>query len=233
MKEASRDQRACLNRYYETRNGRGATRSAQTIGLMKMRITGGVPQLVLTSPVSADPDFRCSRHPSALCILAEQAPDHTALVFTELDPMRGRGRERARFQIRSTPTPNMTGTCHRTEPGLRFSGSQRGQSPFCRWPTKSTQHLSVKAWPKLYSLDWSADGRALFVSALANRGSVLLHLGLNGHAQKLWFVKGGIREPGDLFDRPLVPSAVPSPDGRHLAIQSQSVSANIWLLENF
>ena len=108
-----------------------------------------------------------------------------------------------------------------------------GTITFLSLADNSTQHLSVKAWPKLYSLDWSADGRALFVSALANRGSVLLHLGLNGHAQKLWFVKGGIREPGDLFDRPLVPSAVPSPDGRHLAIQSQSVSANIWLLENF
>jgi hypothetical protein len=37
------------------------------------------------------------------CILAEQAPEHTALVFTELDPRRRRGRERARFQIASTP----------------------------------------------------------------------------------------------------------------------------------
>ena len=97
----------------------------------------------------------------------------------------------------------------------------------------STVHLSVRAWPKLYSLAWSADGRGLFVSALTKGGSTLLHLDLNGEAQKLWYVKGGIRQPGDLFKQPLAPRAVPSPDGRHLAIQSQAVSANIWLLENF
>jgi hypothetical protein len=97
----------------------------------------------------------------------------------------------------------------------------------------STRQLALRSWPKLYSLDWSADSNGLFVSALANGGSTLLHLDLNGNAQKLWFVKGGIRQPGDLFNPPLAPRAVPSPDGRHLVIQSQAASANVWLLENF
>ena len=96
------------------------------------------------------------------------------------------------------------------------------------------QEIVVKASPKLYSLDWSSDGQGLFVSALVNGGSSLLHLDLQGNAQTLWYSKGGIREPGDLFfSGTLAPRAVPSPDGRHLAIQSQSVSSNVWMIEKF
>jgi hypothetical protein len=98
----------------------------------------------------------------------------------------------------------------------------------------SILEIAVKASPKLYSLDWSADGQGLFVSALANGGSALLHLDLTGNAQTLWYSKGGVREPGDLFySGTLAPRAVSSPDGRYLAIQSQTVNSNIWMIENF
>ena len=100
--------------------------------------------------------------------------------------------------------------------------------------TNATQAIAVKGSPKLYSLDWSTDGQGLFVAALANGGSSLMHLDLKGNAQTLWYFKGGVREPGDLFHTgTLAPRAVPSPDGRSLAIQGRSVSSNVWMIENF
>jgi eukaryotic-like serine/threonine-protein kinase len=207
--------------------------TAQPVRLMKIPITGGAPQLVLTSSFGADPAFRCARHPSRLCILAEQTADHTELLFTEVDPIRGRGRARARFGI--GPTRAAQYDWDVSPDGTRIAILKHSESiiTLLSLADNSSLHFSVRASPKLYSLDWSADGHGLFVSALANGGSTLLHLDLNGHAQKLWYFKGGLRRPGDLFLPSLAPSAMPSPDGRHLTIQSQAVSANIWMLENF
>ena len=207
--------------------------TAQPVRLMKIPISGGEPQLVLTSSFGAGPRFRCARHPSRLCILAEETADHTELLFTEVDPIRGRGGARARFGI--GPTPAAQYDWDVSPDGTRIAVLKQSESTITllSMADNSSLHFSVRASSKLYSLDWSADGHGLFVSALANGGSTLLHLDLNGHARKLWYFKGGLRRPGDLFLPSLAPSAMPSPDGRHLAIQSQAVSANIWLLENF
>jgi eukaryotic-like serine/threonine-protein kinase len=207
--------------------------AAQPVSLMKIRTTGGAPRLVLTSALGADPGFRCARDPAGLCFLAEETPDHTELVFTEVDPMSGRRGERARFGI--DPTRASQYDWDVSPDGSRIAILKLSEATITLLSLidSSSRHISVRAWPKLYSLDWNAGGDGLFVSALANGGSALLHLDLNGDAQKLWYVQGGIRRPGDLFLPSLAPHAVSSPDGRHLAIQSQAVSANIWLLENF
>jgi hypothetical protein len=54
------------------------------------------------------------------------------------------------------------------------------------------------------------------------QGDVLLHIDLNGYVEKVWENRGS-------FDT----SAMPSPDGKFLAIQSWSVRSNVWMLENF
>jgi hypothetical protein len=86
----------------------------------------------------------------------------------------------------------------------------------------------------LQTLDWAADGTGLFVSIAKEGGSALLHLDLKGNGQLLWASKGTV-EPGisAFLGGPTVPWAVPSPDGRHLAICEWNLSANIWMMENF
>jgi len=64
-----------------------------------------------------------------------------------------------------------------------------------------------------------------------------LHVDLRGNSHVLWQQKGSIAP----WNVPLVhrlggPSAswaVPSPDGRHLAIYNWTLSANMWMIENF
>jgi len=36
-----------------------------------------------------------------------------------------------------------------------------------------------------------------------------------------------------MIGAPLAPSALPSPDGRHLAIYDWKLSANMWMMESF
>jgi DNA-binding winged helix-turn-helix (wHTH) protein/Tol biopolymer transport system component len=207
--------------------------ASQPVGLMRVRLTGGAPQLVFNTSFEARPSLRCARNSATLCLLAEKTPDHTQLVFTEVDLVRGRGREIARFGIKATRDARYVWDISPDGTRIAILKQSEATITLLSLAGNSTQEIAVKAWPKLYGLDWSADGQGLFVSALTKEGSALLHLDLQGNAHPLWYSKGGIRAPGDLFNKALAPRAVPSPDGHYLAIQSWRVSSNIWMIENF
>jgi DNA-binding winged helix-turn-helix (wHTH) protein/Tol biopolymer transport system component len=208
--------------------------TSQPVNLMRVPLAAGSPQLVLSSSIGAAPSVRCARHPATLCVLAENTPEHTQLVFTEIDPVRGRGREVAHSEIKTTPDAHYTWDL--SPDGTRIAILKQSEATIALLSLagNATQSLVAKGSPQLYTLAWNADGKGLFVSALESGGSTLLYLDLKGKAQTLWYSKGGIREPGDVFrSETLAPRAMPSPDGRYLAIQTQSVSSNIWMMENF
>jgi hypothetical protein len=81
--------------------------------------------------------------------------------------------------------------------------------------------ISVQHWNNLLSLDWTADGKGLFTSSMQPSG-VLLHVDLQGHADILWEPKGT-----------KMPWAVPSPDGRHVAMPGYAQNSNAWMMQNF
>jgi DNA-binding winged helix-turn-helix (wHTH) protein/Tol biopolymer transport system component len=208
--------------------------TSQPVNLMSVPLMGGAPQLVLSSSVGAAPSVRCGRGAALACIMAETSPDHAKLAFTEIDSLRGREGEVARFEIKSTPDARYTWDLSPDGTRIAILKQSEGTVTLLSLVGHSTQVIVAKGSPKLYSLGWSADGKGLFVSALADGGSKLLHLDLKGDLQTLWYSKGGIREPGDVFySRTLAPQVMPSPDGRYLGIQSQNVSSNIWMMENF
>jgi hypothetical protein len=55
------------------------------------------------------------------------------------------------------------------------------------------------------------------------QGSTLLYVDLTGKARVLWQHKGA---SGRFW-------GVPSPDGRYVAILSEVVSSNVWMVEGF
>jgi hypothetical protein len=72
-------------------------------------------------------------------------------------------------------------------------------------------------------IDWAADGMSLLlVSHIGKMRELreLLRVDLSGNANILLQQNGLFR-------------AVPSPDGRRLAILRRAASNNVWLLENF
>jgi hypothetical protein len=71
------------------------TPTAHPRQLMRIPVTGGPPEQVLTARLYGTP--WCARSPSTLCAFAEQAPDAKELVFTAFDPIRGKGHELVRF----------------------------------------------------------------------------------------------------------------------------------------
>ena len=82
----------------------------------------------------------------------------------------------------------------------------------------------MKDWPRLWTVDWSADGAGLLMrSTTSNSTPVLLFVDREGNARVVW--EGERYAPLDY--------AIPSPDGRYLALRKGAGDINVWMIENF
>jgi Tol biopolymer transport system component len=164
----------------------------------------------------------CARSPSELCAIAEPSDDRTQEIITTLDPLKGRGPELARFAL----DPNDNDWFSDLSPdGTRIAATRSPAGPVyilsVRGP--AVQQINVKGWDNLQEFTWASDGKGLFVVANVRGASVLLYVDLQGNSHVLRENTGAT---GDIL-------AFPSPDGRHLAIQSRTMSGNMWMMENF
>ena len=201
------------------------------VQLMRVSIGGGTPQEILTSQLFG---YRCATSPAKLCAIAERTPDHKQLIFTAFDPLKGRGREINRFDLAPGAayewdlSPDGTRIAICRSPGAQIHVlSLTGQEP---------REIAVRGWSSIRNVNWTADGKRLLVSAQIPEGAELLQVDQNGNANVLWEQKGSVAPLNNLSEPlggPSVPWAVPSPDGRQIAIYGWSMSANIWMIENF
>jgi serine/threonine protein kinase len=205
--------------------------------LMRAPITGGPSQRVLTGVAPIYGGLRCAQAPAKLCAIAEQTVDRKQLIFTAFDPLKGRGNELARFDI--DPAAAATYLWALSPDGKRVAILKYSEQRIVILPLdgQERQQIDVKGWNNLQSVSWTADGRGFFTSSITPVSSDLLRVDFEGNAHVLWEQKGSISPAGRPWDQPLggpsAPWAVPSPDGRHLAIYNWSMSANMWMMDNF
>jgi eukaryotic-like serine/threonine-protein kinase len=192
--------------------------------LMRVPLAGGHPELVLTGNLQGPPS--CANPPETLCAIAEQSPDLKQLVFSAVDPKSGRGRE----LVRSDMDPKGDYVWALSPDGTRIAllflhdlvNAGEGPVHILWFDGKPSMEVKVKGWKSLDSVAWTANGKGLYTSGHTQRGSVLLHVDLRGNSQVLWTQDGGSGT-----------YAIPSPDGRHLAIRSWMLDDNIWMMEKF
>jgi serine/threonine protein kinase/Tol biopolymer transport system component len=195
------------------------TASAAT-RLMRIPMNGGVPQFVLET--KSDRTFDCARAPADFCVLYEQSQDENHFTLTAFDPLRGRGKVLRTIENPSPPYP-WVGL---SPDGSTFALSRVNESEIhirlLSLASGSDHEITLKDWPDLTALDWSADGKGLYVGSGSPLGYTLLYTDLKGNATALWHFKGGTDTWG-----------VPSPDGRYLAILGTASNGNVWMLEGF
>jgi len=176
-------------------------------------------ELVLTARLFGPPS--CARSPSTLCVFAEQTPDRNETVFTSFDPIRGKGRELARF----TTDPNSDYSDWALSPdGTRigFTKHEGNQVYVLPLDGTSVRDLTVPGWSGFRTFDWSFDSNGFFIASASGLGATLLFVDLNGKPHSLLQQKYGFGTWG-----------ISSPDGRHLAVLSGEFSSNMWVIENF
>jgi DNA-binding winged helix-turn-helix (wHTH) protein/Tol biopolymer transport system component len=187
-----------------------------TIDVLRVPISGGMPQQVMRSPMYDTP--RCTRAPSTLCATAAKEKDQ--LIFTAFDPVHGRGGELARYKV---DDPEKTYGWDISPDGTRMAVLKQGESEIhiLSLRTHEDRKLVVKGWSGFEALDWTSDGKGLFTTSRTG-GAVLLHIDLHGNAHVLWQPKGDN-----------MTWALPSPDGHHVAMPGFALSSNIWSMQDF
>jgi len=196
--------------------GEFQSRKAQ---LLSVPLDGGVSQLVLDD--SGINNFQCARLPSRECIYSKYTKD--ALVFYEFDPKTG-----AKKELLRTSEPEWQYFNWSLSPDgrtLALAKKMRAavEAEIRLVPTRggAERVLKVKDWGRLSTIDWAADGKSLWASAvLHGETTTLINIDLQGHA------KAVLQE-----SKPYVGWAIPSQDGKHLAIWEATGGSNVWMLE--
>ena len=187
---------------------------------MRVPITGGPSQPVFTARFHSA--ILCARSPSNLCAIAEPTDDRKQLIISALDPMKGRGPELTRFAI---DADDDTWWLDLSPDGTRIAATRSASGPINIFSLHGEviREIHVKGWSNLLAFSWAADGKNIFAVVGIRGGRVVLHVDLQGNASVLWENLGGSGET----------LATPSPDGRHLALQTWTTNGNMWMLQNF
>jgi hypothetical protein len=157
-------------------------------------------------------------------VVSEASQDEKQFTLTAFDALKGRGS--VLRTIRKDPNVYFAGT-GLSPAGTMFAISKSGEAEIhirlLSLSGGSDSEVTVKGWPNLTGLDWSYDGKGLYLGSVSPQSKTLLYVDLKGNARVLWQFKGA---GGQVW-------GFPSPDGRYLAILGSVKNSNVWMLEGF
>src|SRR5947207_2521202 len=192
---------------------------SRSVRLMHIPLDGGTAQLLLED--SGINNFQCARLPSHECLYRKYTKD--ALVFEEFDAKTGTKKELLRtsepgwqsFNWSLSPDGRTVALAKKMraaeEPEIRLVPTGGG----------APRVLKVKDWGRISTLDWAANGKSFWASAtLHGETRALINIDLEGRAKPV------LEE-----SKPYVGWAIPSQDGKRLAIWEATGGSNAWMLE--
>ncbi|GAC1640695.1 MAG: hypothetical protein NVS9B14_22230 [Candidatus Acidiferrum sp.] len=193
----------------------------QNYRIMRVPLNGGQSKQVLEWPEINN--FQCARLPSRECIFSSYA--NQALEFYEFDTETGTSN--LMFKI-SDPEWSLYNWTLSPDGELlalakKLRAQEQGEIQVMSLRGGSTRKIALKEWRSVRSIDWAADGKSIWTCASPREGEeVIINVDLQGH------VKPTVKEPS-----PYIGWAIPSQDGKRLAIWEASGASNVWMLENF
>ena len=188
---------------------------------MRRPAGGGSAEMVLEEPAGKSWGYQCPRKIGSPCVLREQEGEQE--FFYSLDPVRGKGRQWGKIEVSGSEWDydlSPDGSC------LAFVDSHkyRGRVELQNLSDGKSHELSLEPeWEYLQSIGWAVDGKSFFATVLRPESWNLVYITPVGKVKPL--IRNGHRQ---WMYRPL-----PSPDGKYLAFQAQTIDSNVWMLENF
>lgn len=193
----------------------------QKVRLMRAPIKGGVGKVILEA--DGINNFQCARAPSRVCLYSRFEKD--ALVVMKFDPATGDSKEFFRtaeprwddYNWTLSPDGELLAMCKQA------SVSQNATIRLLSLDGEPEKTIHINEWLNVVAFDWAADGKSFWASAVlrADRPA-MLSIDLKGNVKKL--VVGG---------KPFIGWAIPSRDGKHLAMWQSTGNSNAWMLEGF
>jgi Tol biopolymer transport system component len=190
--------------------------TTSTIPLMRVPLAGGTPTKVLEDKWISN--HQCARAPATTCLYS--VINGRTLTFYTFDPLRGKGEQVLRIEDDLPQAYNWS----LSPDGITLAVT-RGKA---EWETRIRLvplHGGDERWLTIpvstASLDWAADSRSLWAaSSSTDEENELLNIDLQGHVHTVWRPR-----------KKAVGWAIPSRDGRSLALYVGSVSANVWMMD--
>jgi Tol biopolymer transport system component/DNA-binding winged helix-turn-helix (wHTH) protein len=197
--------------------------ATQKVKLMSVPVAGGPPQFVLEA--QGINNQQCARIPSTLCIYSVIRRGEQK--FYRYDWKTGKSEEIAIAKITDNDPYAFNWSL---SPDGKLLASAKKMGPekelvirLLSLPDGSERLLQVQAWAGIGSLDWAADGKSLWAMAYTTKDTwALLNISVSGTVTK-------VLEEKNLR----LGWAIPSPDGKRVALWEASGSANVWMVENF
>lgn len=194
--------------------------SSDNSRVMRVPLAGGPSQLVFEQPGLWD--IQCSRLSSTLCLASTIQGSHQS--FVTFDPLSGK---RSDLKIGDADGDNFDWSLAPDGQHLAWAKNRSTQTQFgiriLSLTDGSKRDITVPGWVEIFGLDWTADSNGFFATAYDTKGvRALLHVGTDGQISTMLAERGA-----DLY------WAIPSPDGRRLALVKDSNSSNVSLLEKF
>jgi Tol biopolymer transport system component len=197
--------------------------AASNSRLMRVPLAGGPPQLVLEA--SGVSNQQCAHLPSTVCVLSRFEPGRERFFY--FDPEKGMGAEITKAEINSinaydfnwslSPDGQMLAMARREgihdQPAMQILPLGDG----------AEKTIPVPGWAGVGSVDWAADSKSIWATGYASGGGkTLVNVALTGRVRPV------------LTEKEMTLGwAIPSPDGKHLAIWKAHGDSNVWMLENF
>jgi Tol biopolymer transport system component len=192
--------------------------SSSSIPLMRVPLAGGAPQQVLQADGISNQ--QCSRAPATLCLYSVVGPG--ALTLFSYDPLKGKGAQV--YQIKDELPQLYNWSLSPDGNTLAIAKGKQGdkdpQIHLVSLNTAAERVITVRGLPGLASIDWAYDSKSLWAPSVGDEENPLLNIDLQGHARPVW-------HPRKLNVR----WAIPSRDGKYLALHVSSSSADVWMLE--
>ena len=187
--------------------------------LMSVPFAGGPPrQLAKAKWIS---NHQCARAPASICIYSVLGD--AGLTFLRFDPVTGAASQI--FQIKDD-LPQLynwslspDGTMLAIAKGKHIG--EEARIHLVSLGDRLERWLDLKGSPALASIDWAADSKSLWATTSVEKENSLVRIDLYGNERIVWTPKKGS-----------VGWAIPSRNGKYLALHVHSNTANVWMLEH-
>jgi serine/threonine protein kinase len=196
--------------------------------IRRVSITGGPSQVIATTQMgnAFSNLIRCSRAPATLCAIAEAPSDRRQMFFTELDPVKGRGKQLQRFN--TDPSGSYEWAVSPDGTRIAVMNPPEAKIHILHLDGKPVEEIMVRNLNLGDALDWAPDSKGIFIDNSTAEGLALTYLDMQGYTHTVWEQKGN---PNGIKGQSIW--GIPSRDGRHLAINGWAQNSNAWMIEGF
>jgi len=189
------------------------------VPLMSMPLTGGPAREIARGKWITN--LQCARAPATACVYS--VITGAALTFFRFDSVHGNGTQILQIKDELAQAYNWSLSPDGTTLAIA-KGKWGSDEPRIRLVSLNgapERSLNIRGWPGIASLDWASDSKSLWASTPGEKENALLRIDLQGNVRVVWRPRNA-----------KVGWAISSRDGKYVALNVHSASANVSMLEH-